>query len=217
MVRQKGHAEQTEKVNQLDSMFDSLFPELKMQTRDQEKKPQTDYEKLHASLTFEPNLRPEFKVNDKKENREKPDLKRKRVKVLQQPIESDEEPFSAEEEDAEEEHFTDYEDSGEDFERDREGEKTRKFNAAEKTKEDKMHDNYTKSLKNLKLLGKMEDELLSKYVNDINDLDLDGEEEEEEMDDEADEEGDEEEADEEGLEEADEEGDEEGDEEEDQV
>lgn len=180
MVRQKGHAEQSEKVNQLDNLFESLFPELTMQSKGQERKPQTEYERLQANLTFEPNLRPEFKVKEKQEA-QKPDLRRKKVEVLQEPAEDAEDQEGSgeeEEEEGEEEEFTDYEESGEDFERDKEGEKVRRFNAAEKSKEDKMHENYTKSLKNLKLLGKMEDDILSKYVNDINDIDLDGEEEE---------------------------------------
>lgn len=212
MVRQKANAEQTDKVQQLDNMFSSLFPELNMSGLDKKKSTDLkDYDKLRAQLQFEPSLTPVQPVSEKNKNGKKNEQKRKKIDADQLESEADgaEEESSEQEaeesdvgeeegEEGEEEDYESYEGSGEDVERIHEGElKVRKFNMGAMTKKDRIEENYNKAMKNLKLLGDLEDELLGKYMKDIDDIE-EGDEEEgddeeggEELDDaEADEEGD---------------------------
>lgn len=202
MVRQKGQAEQTEKVQNLDQMFNELFPDLTM--ANDKSKPKTEqtreYDTLKAGMAFEPIMPPEHKTNPEKEAKNK-NQKAKR-KQVDRP--SDDQDEGSADEEGEEEEYEEYEDDGEDFERVAEKElASRRLREGARGKKEKLEENYNKTVRNLKLLGELEDELMAEFVNGMNDVDMDGDEEGEEEDfrdleggDE--DEGDEEEGDEEG-------------------
>lgn len=184
MVRQKGQAEQREKVKQLDDLFGSLFPALTI--ADDRFKPKNDstkqYDSLRSELIFEPTMPPEHPKSEGKDQAAK--AKRKQVNLPDDDKDADHSEEEREEdamEEGEEEEYEEYEAQDEDLERLQEKEvRTRKFNEGHSGKKDKLEENCGKTIRNLKLLGELEDQLLEEFVRGMNDEDLDGGEEGEE-------------------------------------
>lgn len=182
MVRQKGHAEQKEKVKQLDELFGSLFPTLTIS--DDRYKPKNEetqkYDTLRSELVFEPTMPPEHLQRQDKDKDTKAKAKRKAVQL---PEDGDERDDAEEEEDMddgeEEQEYEDYEDEAEELERLQEKEvATRKFREGHAGKKEKFEENCGRTIRNLKMLGELEDQLLEEFVRGMNDQDLDGDEEE---------------------------------------
>jgi hypothetical protein len=170
MLRQKGKEEHHEKVKRIDTDFEDLFPNLFMGVSEKLKpKEMTDYDRLKIGISSDEILAPTIPQYAKEEG----SSKRKKVAVLEEAAAEDLN------EGLEEQSFSDYEEDGEDVERDDENEENvRKFAGAKQGKKDKLFTNYNKTLKNLKIMGEMEDELLAQYVSGMNDIDFDGDEEE---------------------------------------
>lgn len=179
MVRQKGHAEQREKVKQLDEMFGSLFPTLTMS--DDRYKPKNEatrqYDTLRSELGFEPMMPPEHPKKDPKD--QDPKAKRKRVEAVDDRDEGEAESGEDGLEDGEEEEeYEEYEAEDDDLERLQEKEvATRKFRDGHAGKKEKLEENCGRTIRNLKALGELEDQLLEEFVRGMNDQDLDGDEE----------------------------------------
>lgn len=182
MLRQKGQAEQKEKIKLLDDMFTSLFPALTIS--DDRYKPKNEetrqYDTLRNELIFEPTMPPEHL---KKEGKEATSSKRKKIDLPENDENGEGEDEEGEEdggeEGEEEEEYEDYEDKGDDQEQLQEREiDTRKFKERIGGKKEKLEENCGRTVRNLKMLGELEDQLLEEFVRGMNDQDLDGEEEE---------------------------------------